>query len=93
MQKQYAICKNLVNAHRKWTRLRNKFLKNSTETNRVCFNQQSNFCVDLLRKTKKWLKPLLLDIIKSSEQITLVLEDKIITNDENAKILNLFFLM
>ena len=45
--------KNLVNAHRKQTRLRNKFLKNRTESNRVSYNKQQNFCVSLLRKTKK----------------------------------------
>ena len=45
--------KNLVNAHRKRTRLRNKFLKNRTESNRVSYNKQRNFCVSLLRKTKK----------------------------------------
>ena len=45
--------KNLVNAHRKRTRLRNKFLKNRTESNRVSYNKQRNFCVSLLRKAKK----------------------------------------
>ena len=45
--------KKVVNTHRKRTRLRNKFLKNRTETNRVCCNKQRNFCVNLLRKTKK----------------------------------------
>ena len=44
--------KNLVNAHRKRTRLINKFLKNRTESNRVSYNKQRNFCVSLLRKTK-----------------------------------------
>ena len=45
--------KNLVNAHRKQTRLRNTFLKNITEPNRVSYNKQRNFCVSFLRKTKK----------------------------------------
>ena len=45
--------KNLVNAHRKRTRLRNKFLKNRTESNRVSHNKQQNFCVTVLRKTKR----------------------------------------
>ena len=44
------INKNLINAHRKRTRLRNKFLKNRTETYRVCYSKQRNFCVNLLRK-------------------------------------------
>ena len=47
------MSKNVVNAHRKRTRLRNKFLKNRTETSRVCRNKERNFCVNLLRKTKK----------------------------------------
>ena len=47
------MSKNLVNAHRKRTRLKNKFLNNRTETNRDCYNKQRNFCVSLLRKTKK----------------------------------------
>ena len=45
--------KNLVNAHRKRTLLRNKSLKNRTESNRICYNKQRNFCVSLLRKTEK----------------------------------------
>ena len=105
------MSKKLVNARRKRTRLRNKFLQNRTESNRVCYNKQRNSCVSLLRKTKKdyygnvnekdgidnkrfWkpVKPLFSDKVKSSEKITLVHEDKIITtDDENAKILNSFF--
>ena len=34
------INKNLVNAHRIRTLLRNKFLKNRTESNRVSYNKQ-----------------------------------------------------
>ena len=114
--KQYDIHEQNLNAHRKPTRLRNKFIKNKflkyrTETNRVCYNKQRNFCVYLLRKTKKdyygnvsekdmidntrfWntVKSLFSDKVKSSEKVTLVHENKIITNDdENSKILNLFF--
>ena len=44
---------NLVNAHRKLIQLRNKFLKNRSESDRVCYNKQQNFCVSLLRKTKR----------------------------------------
>ena len=44
---------NLVHAHRKRTRLRNKFLKNRTKSNKVCYNKQRDFCVSLLRKTNK----------------------------------------
>ena len=40
----------------------------------------------------KTIKPLFSDKVKSSEKITFVHEDKIITNnDENAKILNSLF--
>ena len=35
--------KKLVNAHRKRTCLRNKFLEKRTETNRVCYNKQREF--------------------------------------------------
>ena len=45
--------KNLVNAHRRRTHLRNKFRKNRTESNRVSYNKQRNFCVSLLRGAKK----------------------------------------
>ena len=45
--------KNVVNAHRKRTHLRNKFLKNRTEFKRVSYKKQQNFCPSPLRKTKK----------------------------------------
>ena len=35
------------------TRLRNKFLKNPTDSNKVLYNRQRNYCVSLLRKGKK----------------------------------------
>ena len=35
------------------TRLRNKFLKNPSEENKLLYNKQRNFCVSLLRKEKK----------------------------------------
>lgn len=47
--------KNVVNTHRKRACLRNKFLKNITENNRVCYSKQRDFCVNLLCKTKKRL--------------------------------------
>ena len=34
------------------SRLRNKFLRNKTPENRFAYNQQRNFCVSLIRKTK-----------------------------------------
>ena len=38
-----------INAHRKRIRLTHKCLKNRTETNKVCYNKQRNFCVNLLQ--------------------------------------------
>ena len=35
------------------SRLRNKFLRNRTPENRIAYNQQRNFCVSLVRETKR----------------------------------------
>ena len=35
------------------SRLRNKFLKNPSEENKLIYNKQRNFCISLLRKEKK----------------------------------------
>ena len=35
------------------SRLRNKFLRNRTPENRIAYNQQRNFCVSLIRETKR----------------------------------------
>ena len=45
--------KNLQKAVMKRTNLRNKYLKNKTESNKIAYNQQRNFCVKLFRKEKK----------------------------------------
>ena len=45
--------KILVNAHRKQTRLRNKFFKNRTECNGVQYNKQRNFVLIFWEKPKK----------------------------------------
>ena len=45
--------KELVHAVRKRTHLRIKILKNRIDTNRVCYGKQRNFCVNLLRNTRK----------------------------------------
>ena len=45
--------KNLQKAVMKRTNLRNKYLKNRTESNKIAYNQQPNFCVKLFRKEKK----------------------------------------
>ena len=34
------------------TRLRNQFLKNRTDENKISYSKQRNYCVSLLRKTK-----------------------------------------
>ena len=45
--------KSLCRAHMKRTRLRNCYLKKRSEQNRLSSVKQSNYCVSLLRKTKK----------------------------------------
>ena len=37
----------------KRTRMRNKFLRERTEANRRAYNIQRNYCVSLIRKTKR----------------------------------------
>ena len=78
------------------TRLRNKFLKNPSEENKLRYNKQRNFCVSLLRKEKKeyfakinesdnrkfWqtVKPFISDKIKPKESIILVNNNNIESN-------------
>ena len=45
--------KSLAHAHMKRNRLRNLYLKKKTETTRLVYIKQHNYCVSLLRKTKK----------------------------------------
>ena len=45
--------KSLCCAHIKRTRLRNRYLKKRSEQNRLSYVKQRNYCVSLLRKTKK----------------------------------------
>ena len=47
------ISKSLKNAHMKWSRLRNIYVKNKADTNRIAYIKQRNYCASLLRKTKK----------------------------------------
>ena len=50
------------------SRLRNKFLKNPNVTNKELYNKQRNYCVNLLRKTKKeYYKNLDLTLIKDNK--------------------------
>ena len=45
--------KPLARVHMKKNRLRNQFLKNKSEVNIIIYIKQRNYCVSLLRKTKK----------------------------------------
>ena len=45
--------KNISKAIMTRSRLRNKFLRNRTPENRIAYNQQQNFCVSLIRETKR----------------------------------------
>ena len=47
------MTKELRKAIMNRSKLRNKFLKTRNEESRRRFNRQRNFCVSLLRKTKK----------------------------------------
>ena len=47
------VTKNLHRAIMNRSRLRNKFLRNKTETSRKEYKKQQNFCSNLLRKAKK----------------------------------------
>ena len=45
--------KTILKAIMKQTRLRNRFLKDMSDSNRVAYNTQRNYCVSLVRKAKK----------------------------------------
>ena len=45
--------KSLAVAHLKRSRVRNLYLKKKTDTSRIAYIKQRNYCVPLLRKTKK----------------------------------------
>ena len=79
--------------------LRNKYLKNKTSLNWTAYKIQRNYCVKLLRQTKKsyferlnpsviidnkkfWksVKPFFSDKMVSTDNITLVEDNRIITN-------------
>ena len=47
------MVKTLSKAIMQRTRLRNKFLKNPTNQNRLSYTKQRNFCLSLPRKKKK----------------------------------------
>ena len=45
--------KSLIIAHMERSMLRNLYLKKKTDTSRIAYIKQRNYCVSLLRKTKK----------------------------------------
>ena len=47
------MTKQLSEEIMKSSRLRNNFLRNRTEENKILYNRQRNYCVSLLRKSKK----------------------------------------
>ena len=93
------------------TKLRNKFLKERTDENKKRYTSERNYCVLLLKKTKKTYhnslnekyvshsktfckteKRFISDNIVSKEQILLVENDEIISEDiKVAELLNSFF--
>ena len=105
------INKTLSKEIMKRTKLRYKFSKDRAEENRNRYASQRNYCISLLKKTKKeyfgnlneknvcdnkmfWktVKPFLSDKIVSKEQITLVENKEIISEDRDvAQTLNSFF--
>ena len=105
------MTKALSKAIMQRTCLRNKFLKNPTNQNRLSYKKQIKFCLSLLIKEKKeyfanlnekditnnrkfWYtaKPFLSDKIKSRENIILINNDRIMSDEvEIASTLNDFF--
>ena len=97
--------KSLCRAHMKRTRLRNCYFQKRFEQNRLSYVKQCNYCVSLLRKTKKDYNANLnvkdivnnkqfwrTDKTNSNEKITLVEDETVTTQDKNtAEFLNLFF--
>ena len=59
--------KLLSRAHMKRTRLRNCYLKKRSEQNRLSYVKQRNYCVSLLRKTKKDYYSNVKDIVNNKQ--------------------------
>ena len=105
------VTKELRKEHMKRTRLRNKYRKNRSETNKRAYTSQRNLCVKLLKKAKssyfeklkpssisdnkkfwKTVKPLFNDKAMSTDSITLIENNKIISGDQEvAEIFNSYF--
>ena len=86
----------------KRTRLRNRFLKDMSDSNRVAYNTRRNYCVSLVRKAKKSyysyldhkkiIKPFFTDKGVNRDNITLVENEETVSdNKEISETLNNFF--
>ena len=95
------VTKELRKEHMKRSRLRNKYLKNKTETNKLAYKKQRNLCVNLLKKVKtsyfeklkpsnicdnkkfwKTVKPLFSEKAMSTDKITLIENNVIVSEDQ-----------
>ena len=81
--------KTLSQAIMQRTKLRNKFLKDPTEHNKISYTKQRNWCVSLLRKGKKeYFANLnekdIIDNKKSREKITLVEKEELVSSESDA---------
>ena len=88
------------------SRLRNKYLKNRNEENRAIYVKQRNYCVSLVRKSKKkyyknlmddklfWktIKPSFSDTIVTRDRLHLAENGEVVKTElETAETLNNFF--
>ena len=105
------MSKSLKKEIMKRSRLRNNFLKNPIQENKVLYNKQRNLCTSLLKKQKrnyfenldiknvtdnkmfwKTIKPMFSNKNVTTESITLVKNDEIISDNQNiAELFNKFF--
>ena len=79
--------KSLCRAHMKRTRLRKCYLKNRSEQNRLSYVKQRNYCVSLLRKTKKdyYANLNVKDIVDNKQfwrTVKLLFSDKTMSNEK-----------
>ena len=84
------ITKDLSKAIMKRSRLRNNFLKNRTEQNKTLYTKQRNYCVSLLKKSKKKYfanlnEKIILDNKLFWKTIKPLLPDNVVTNEDLLK--------
>ena len=80
------ISKELNKAIMNRSRLCNKYLKEKSADSKIAHDKQRNYCLNLLRSTKKgvcWetVKPLFSDKISNKERINLAVKDTILSDD------------